>query len=105
MSTEFDKDQAREMFRKNHPTHRTFTSHPPIKRRPYATVWTKGKIVKVAREYGDKTAQQLSLEIGIAPAYINTMVSRLRKDGVTIQKKPRINTYKAALEELKPKDV
>lgn len=101
VNKEFSKDAAREKFKSEHPSHHIFTSYQQKGMRPYSKVWTKEKIIKVAREYGDKSALELSLGLGITPGYINTMASRLRKDGINVKKNPQKNVYRAALAELK----
>lgn len=66
------------------------------------TNFTKENLIKVAREYGKKSAAQLAQEMGIMPSQVNSIVSSLKKMGVKVAPRPKRNeTMIDALEELK----
>lgn len=61
----------------------------------------KEKIIKIATEYGDKTATQLAEELGCSVPYIFIILKKLRNAGVRVERKTKTNSFEEAVKELK----
>ena len=48
---------------------------------------TKENYIKIAKEYGEKSAQELANELGYTVAHIYNAINDLRKSGVVIERR------------------